>query len=157
MCGETKELNEFSTIKKKDKVYHLNFCKLCKNIKQRIYNSKDRDRVNGWSKKWIVSNYEKNKEVHKKNREKVRFGCLTAYGGNPPKCACCGESHIHFLCIDHINNDGAEQRRNGLPRAGVGLYQYLKKNNYPSGFQILCHNCNCAKGFYGICPHKVNK
>lgn len=31
---------------------------------------------------------------------------------------------------------------------------WLKTNGYPDGFQTLCHNCNMAKGFYGICPHK---
>ena len=28
------------------------------------------------------------------------------------------------------------------------------KNNFPKGFQILCHNCNIAKGHYGKCPHE---
>ena len=27
------------------------------------------------------------------------------------------------------------------------------KNYYPKNLQILCHNCNMAKGFYGECPH----
>lgn len=25
-----------------------------------------------------------------------------------------------------------------------------------AGGKLLCHNCNCAKGFYGKCPHEVN-
>ena len=28
-----------------------------------------------------------------------------------------------------------------------------RKNNYPEGFQVLCSNCNFAKGKYGSCPH----
>jgi hypothetical protein len=31
------------------------------------------------------------------------------------------------------------------------------QNNFPEGFQILCHNCNFAKGFprnNGKCPHE---
>lgn len=31
---------------------------------------------------------------------------------------------------------------------------WLRRNNYPNGFQVLCHNCNMAKGFYGKCPHQ---
>ena len=34
------------------------------------------------------------------------------------------------------------------------LGQWIKKNNFPKGFQILCHNCNVAKGIYGECPHE---
>lgn len=32
--------------------------------------------------------------------------------------------------------------------------EWQRKNNYPKGFQVLCHNCNLAKGFYGKCPHQ---
>jgi len=66
------------------------------------------------------------------------------------KCQCCGEDHIEFLAIDHINNDGAAHRR----RVGRGIYHWLVKNNFPPGFQVLCHNCNFAKSAYGTCPHK---
>jgi len=26
---------------------------------------------------------------------------------------------------------------------------------YPTGFRVLCHNCNQAIGLYGYCPHKT--
>ncbi len=25
---------------------------------------------------------------------------------------------------------------------------------YPTGFRVLCHNCNCALAYYGSCPHE---
>ena len=35
------------------------------------------------------------------------------------------------------------------------MYRWLKKHGFPKeGFQLLCYNCNCAKGFFGKCPHK---
>ena len=34
------------------------------------------------------------------------------------------------------------------------VVRWITKNNSPKGFQILCHNCNMAKGFYGKCPHQ---
>ncbi len=37
---------------------------------------------------------------------------------------------------------------------GSVLYSWLKKQGYPPGFQVLCHNCNLAKGYYGACPHQ---
>ena len=69
-------------------------------------------------------------------------------------CACCDETIIEFLALDHINNDGAKDRAKGL--SGKNIYSYVKKRNYPKGFRVLCHNCNQAKGHSkdNICPHK---
>ena len=64
---------------------------------------------------------------------------------------CCGEQEIDFLSFDHINNDGAAQRKHIA--AGLQLFGYLLKNN-PSDIQILCHNCNMARYFYKTCPHQ---
>lgn len=80
-----------------------------------------------------------------------RMGVLEHYG---KQCACCGESKYEFLAIDHINNDGAEQRRSMPNIRGSKFMRWLILNNYPTNFQILCHNCNMAKGFYGQCPHQ---
>jgi len=87
------------------------------------------------------------------SREKLRMDALTAYGGTPPKCACCGEHRLEFLAIDHSNGDGAAHRR-AIGSAPIRKYLWLKKHNYPPGFRVLCHNCNCARGFYGYCPHE---
>jgi len=100
-------------------------------------------------KKWREEHKKEVKEYQKKSRMQV----LIHYSGNPPKCACCGEDHLEFLSIDHINNDGAEHRK--TVDSGTQICRWLIKYNYPSGFQILCHNCNMSKGFYGICPHET--
>ena|SRR5208282_747854 len=77
-----------------------------------------------------------------------------------PSCVCCGEQTILFLTIDHINNNGAEERKlinhgkNG--RAGSAFYSWLKRQNYPEGYQLMCYNCNMGRYRNGgICPHKV--
>jgi hypothetical protein len=81
--------------------------------------------------------------------EKRRRAVIIHYGG---KCACCPEATFEFLEIDHINNDGAAHRK----KIGMGnTYKWLIANNYPPGFQVLCSNCNHAKGRYGICPHEL--
>ena len=74
---------------------------------------------------------------------------LAHYGGWPPKCACCGESEIRFLTIDHVENIGKDRKRGGKL-----LAQDLVRLKFPPGFQILCYNCNLAKGIYGVSPHK---
>jgi len=105
----------------------------------------------------------------KAKRVRLKLAAFAAYGG--AKCACCGETIPDFLTIDHINNDGADHRRKVAREAGkyrrngtgwiapsngqgVGIYAWLKRHKYPPGFQVLCMNCNFAKGRYGECPHK---
>lgn len=81
-------------------------------------------------------------------RLKIRIEAIQAYGG---KCACCGEARFEFLAIDHKYNDGAEHRR----QIRGDLYAWLKVRGWPRDrFQLLCHNCNMSKAFYGYCPHK---
>lgn len=84
-----------------------------------------------------------------RGRRALRNEVKQAYGG---KCSCCGEADFRFLTVDHINNDGAEHRRQ---ISGSRIYNYLKKNNFPGGFQILCWNCNSGRAINGgTCPHR---
>ena len=81
----------------------------------------------------------------------LKDAAYMAYGGYV--CACCGETEPIFLTIDHINNNGNEHRK--TISAGYAMYLWLKKNNYPEDFQILCMNCNWGKARNkGVCPHK---
>jgi len=85
--------------------------------------------------------------------QKLRMAVYAAYGG--PKCNCCGENEIRFLSMDHIDNNGGEHRKE-IPST-KSLLGWLKKNNFPTGFQVLCMQCNFAKGKHNICPHQQMK
>ena len=87
-------------------------------------------------------------------KQRVKKLVLNAYG---KVCQCCGENHIEFLCIDHINGGGNQERRELNRRSGYAFYAYLKKMKFPKGYQVLCHNCNMAKSLFGKCPHKNEK
>ncbi len=96
---------------------------------------------------------------HKRERETTRRLALkkevfTAYGGC--LCSCCGITDLVFLALDHINGDGNKHRKEMKKYStfGTGIYTWVRKNNYPSGFQVLCHNCNWAKS-HGGCPHQA--
>jgi hypothetical protein len=88
-------------------------------------------------------------------REALRFKVFVHYSGGQPKCACCGERNIGFLTIDHINNDGAIQRRRpGEHKGGIWTYAAIIKKNFPKDLRVLCYNCNCGRGrLRGRCPH----
>jgi hypothetical protein len=80
----------------------------------------------------------------------LRLAALTHYSAGQPACACCGDTHIEFLAVDHING-GARTQGN----SGTRLHRWLKTHGYPDGFRVLCHNCNQALAFYGYCPHQL--
>jgi len=82
-----------------------------------------------------------------------RLEVLLHYSKGKLQCNCCKEKTYEFMCLDHINGNGAKQRRRLKTNY---LLSWLKQHKYPKGFQVLCHNCNMAKGFYGKCPHKKN-
>jgi len=93
----------------------------------------------------------KNSMYSKRVRDRLKKLIFEAYGN---KCQCCGEAELEFLTIDHINNDGAAHRRT-LKRGGGDLYRWLRDNDFPSEFQILCCNCNWSKRLGGgVCIHK---
>ena len=98
---------------------------------------------------------ERNRETirqwHKDKRLEMKKKIIKYYGG---KCACCGESRIEFLAIDHIGGGGKKHRK----KIGAGnLLYWIIRNNYPKGFRILCHNCNMSFGLYGYSPACPNK
>ena len=64
-----------------------------------------------------------------------------------PKCPY-PKPGIDFLSIDHIEGKGDHDHE--IRRR---LYQWLKNNNFPDGFQVLCFNCNFAKRGNKDCPH----
>ena len=63
-----------------------------------------------------------------------------------PKCEVLGGSkNILSLCIDHINGGGSEEMRKLGIRGGAAFHSWIVRNNYPSGYQILCASCNTIK------------
>lgn len=89
-------------------------------------------------------------------RDNLRSEVITAYGGF---CACCGISEICFLTLDHVNQDGAEHRRQiGARHAWSKVYLWARDNGYPPTLRVLCWNCNnAAFRNRGVCPHQESR
>lgn len=81
------------------------------------------------------------------SRRRKRIETIARYGG---KCECCAENDWGFLEFDHVNNDGSVHRKEV---SSAKMVEWLISNNYPDSIQLLCSNCNKAKGLYGSCPH----
>lgn len=155
------------------------WCKECMSEYQKAYRAKTADQQRAQQAQYRAANREKiraskraayqanldaNRQRHReyyadnadRKRAQQRDRAATrkarvieAYGG---KCACCGETVIPFLTIDHIANNGAEHRRE--IGGSSSIYWWLVNQGFPEGFQVLCWNCNAAKHLVGVCPHQ---
>lgn len=82
---------------------------------------------------------------HRSMRLRVKAEVFRAYGD---RCACCGETLVPFLTIDHVGGYAGVG-----PRKGDGLYAWAKRMNFPATLRLLCFNCNFALGHHKYCPH----
>ena len=72
---------------------------------------------------------------------KQLWQALTILGG---KCVVCNQTDYMYLVLDHVENDGAEDRRNGFTSAK--MVRGIIDGTYPTErIQILCANCHNAK------------
>lgn len=145
-CGVEKETSEFYF----QKGYVMAECKECTKERSRM-------RAHGPKRAEILA---KSRQYSKGKRTRIKEATFAAYGGNV--CACCGETEAKFLTLDHIDNKGSEFRKavyKGNKKgntAGYHTYYWLARNGFPSGYQVLCMNCNYGKRMNnGVCPHKT--
>lgn len=133
--------------------------------KGKEYRDKNKEKIATYKKKWMNDNKDKWSAYWRGYRQRLKIEVFSHYCKGKLKCECCKENYIEFLTLDHKNNDGNKHRRSlhikGALKgkqgqnAGRRFYAWLKRNGYPQnlGLRILCWNCNCAQGFYSICPH----
>jgi len=109
--------------------------------KKKAYQLTHKEEIKQYSKEYYAT--------HKVDRwaaaQELKYMLFQHYSGGIPKCVHCPETDITVLCIDHINNDGYEHRK--TIGGGSQIYRWLKRHNYPTGYQVLCHNCNARKEF----------
>ena len=119
----------------------------------RAYHARTKERRAEVSKKSYQTNKDDICTQHRAYNQTVRLDVLTHYGG---QCACCEEAQLEFLALDHTDGGGNKHRKE-LKKWGSAYYLWVKKNGYPEGYRVLCHNCNQSLGHYGYCPHDAQE
>jgi len=112
------------------------------------YRKKNKDKLIALADAWNKLHPEKAIDRSRAQRRLV----FIAYGN---KCVCCQEAIFEFLSLDHV---GGRKRGHPIDKLkGDRLVRWLLKNNCLQDIhvRILCHNCNQAIGYYGICPHQM--
>lgn len=97
------------------------------------------------------------RENNRKYSKSVKHSVFDHYSHGTFACACCGESNLDFLTLDHVNGGGTKERIAifGRPNsAGTRFFKWLINSGFPSGYQILCANCNMSKGAHAACVHQ---
>jgi hypothetical protein len=82
------------------------------------------------------------------SQRKMKLTVLTHYSPNQVLCCSwpgCFVDDLDELTIDHVNNDGATHREKNNRISGTSLHLWLKRYNYPTGFQTLCANHQLKK------------
>ena len=107
------------------------------------YKTKERKRE--YNKEWRKTHIpRRDPELHQFYTQRRKRLVLTHYGNGKLVCLKCGFDDIRALSIDHLNGNG-NQDRVGKKLGGTNFYAWLIKNNYPTGYQTLCMNCNWIK------------
>ena len=92
---------------------------------------------------------EEHQARRKAEADGVRHEVIEAYGG---ECACCHNTFIPHLTLDHVEGGGRQER---MKRDQRSIYREirrgLREGVKDDRFQILCWNCNSAKHFFGEC------
>ena len=84
--------------------------------------------------------------------QRIKKEVFEHYSKGTSKCVCCGFDNITALTIDHI--EGRKNAKHRKTDSGRLLYYWIRRNNYPKDFQVLCVMCNLAKSDNQNCPHK---
>ena len=71
------------------------------------------------------------------------------------KCVRCGFDDLRALQIDHINEDGGEDRKHKTKKNNAYLYRRIIKGD-AADLQLLCANCNCIKAWESGSFHKTS-
>jgi hypothetical protein len=155
-CEEIKTVENFP-LKTKGSEQRRSFCQPCDVARTRDWraNNKERCKIHNSTmyRKIMARRPNHRRDYSRDYNHRLRIEVLKAYGS---RCVCCGEDTIEFLAFDHVDGGGNKHRKT-IGSRGSKIYYWLRSHGFPNNFQILCHNCNMAKGFYGQCPHEKLK
>jgi hypothetical protein len=86
-------------------------------------------------REYRAANQEHYRKVSNKSTKKLKDSVFTMYGN---KCAICGFTDRRALTLDHVLNNGAQERQELGER---GVYRRAIEKYRPHEYRILCMNC----------------
>lgn len=117
------------------------------NRRQRNWVKANRSRLYNPSTEDGLARLDKENARKRQSHLLLKAEVLTHYGGGVLRCTAdgCAVADLDMLTIDHIENDGASHRKEMRDTGQRMIYRFLKRNNWPKGFQTLCANHQMKK------------
>ncbi len=140
LCENEQPLDNFGKTKNV-KSGIRSYCKSCEKAEREIYNTNNKELIQ--QRRSTPEARRKAFITTHKRRKKIKRIVTHHYSNGTMCCLHCGYDKLDALSIDHINDNGAEHRKND-PNA-QHLSEYLYANDFPEGYQILCMNCQLIK------------
>jgi len=106
----------------------------------RKYRQLNADKIRSQHSSYRTANLDAMKARDAAYGKAAKIDVLMQYGGI--KCALCPENRLGALTIDHIDGNGGAHRASTNCSSGKKFYLWLKRNNFPTGYRVLCSNCN---------------
>lgn len=105
---------------------------------------KDPEKRLAWVKEWKRTHPRNVAESNARGNARIKKEALARYGKNGEHVCCwdrCTIDDLDMLTPDHVNNDGAQHRKQrGKGWTGADAYRKLSNLGWPPGFQTLCWN-----------------
>jgi len=153
-CHEIKLLDDFYRYGR-SLDQHFVWCKTCSNKASQERRKNQHDKVVRVAHERYLRLRDKIL-LYSHDRNLERKALLVAhYSKNISRCICCGEANVHFLTIDHIEQNGSQHRKSSKCGTGSTFYRWLIKEGMPEGYQVLCYNCNLSRTWHGKCIHRA--
>lgn len=120
-------------------------------VQQRAYWRKNREKMRGKNRRKYRKHGERLRErtraYYRQNKDKcldiktrARIDAIKKLG---PACVTCGyDKDIRAIQIDHIKNDGVDDRRE---RGNYAIFKGIQIHGGQGRYQVLCANCNWIK------------
>lgn len=140
-CEVAQPLNNFYTSHKNGRTYRRGECKQCVVVKNAAWRAANPEKRKGYEASRRKRLPEQVSASVRRTRQKRRNEALDALGG---RCVGCGLDDRRVLQIDHVLNNGSEERRT-MDASAVNRRVVL----HPDEYQALCANCHVLKTLHG--------
>lgn len=158
-CHTLKPLSQFAQ-RKRNKSGFAAHCLECERARCREWGRLNKKRIKQYCRRkrnlQPSEFFERERQRHRARYRKLREEFLSALGNT---CYCCNLNDPRFLTIDHVENDGQEERKpNGKTVNSFTLLKrmYERFSQEPHRYRAACYNCNCARQYTPgkLCPHQ---
>jgi len=100
-----------------------------------------KERRREYQKKYTLIHKGKRLAVSKTWAKRDKIEVINFYSNSKNCCTLCGFGDLRALSIDHIGGGGCQHRM----EIKIPIYRWLIKTGFPSGYQVLCMNCQFIK------------